>query len=193
MIYQKNPESDATQPTGEHISIVVFSPLKIINPNIGWVCFCAVQVKPAFKTWLFFFSPFEICLEKTKLISMLYSGHTTFFQKWSSFDAWCQSLPVVGCPSARPLLRSVRLRRCWKSSISLAYLALHYWLPEWTFTVGLSSLYCWAHPNLQSPIHFASSFKVQIDFATITHAGGTRPNWRKVLDAGIMDLVGKHW
>ena len=81
MIYQKNPESDATQPTGEHISIVVFSPLKIINPNIGWVCFCAVQVKPAFKTWLFFFSPFEICLEKTKLISMLYGGHTTFFFK----------------------------------------------------------------------------------------------------------------
>ena len=83
MIYQKNPESDATQPTGEHISIVVFSPLKIINPNISWVCFCAVQVKPAFKTWLFFFSPFEICLEKTKLISMLYGGqgHTTFFSK----------------------------------------------------------------------------------------------------------------
>ena len=59
--------------------------------------------------------------------------------------------------------------------------------------VGLSSLYCWSHPNLYSPIHFASSLKVQIYFATITHVGGTRPNWRKVLDAGIVDLGGKHW
>ena len=60
-------------------------------------------------------------------------------------------------------------------------------------SVGLSSLYCWSHPNLYSPIHFASSLKVQIDFATITHIGGTRPNWCKVLDAGTVDLGVKRW
>ena len=77
-----HPESDATRPAGEHVGIIVCSPLKIFNRNICWVCFCAVQVKPALEAILFSIGPFEISLEKTKLIGMEYvvGGQTTFIQ-----------------------------------------------------------------------------------------------------------------
>ena len=84
MRYVRNvhPELDATLPAGEHVGIIVFSPLKIFNRNIGWVCFCAVQVKPAVESILFSIGPFQISLEKTKLIGMVYvvGGQTTFIQ-----------------------------------------------------------------------------------------------------------------
>ena len=89
MWYFRNvhPELDATQPAGEHVGIIVFSPLKIFNRNIGWVCFCAVQVKPALEAILFSIGQFEISLEKTKLIGMEYvvGGQTTFIQnEWAN-------------------------------------------------------------------------------------------------------------
>ena len=72
MIFQKNLESDPTLPTGEHISIIVFSPLKILNPDADRVCFGAIQVKPALEVWLLFIGPFEISLKKTALTDMVF-------------------------------------------------------------------------------------------------------------------------
>ena len=76
------PELDATHPAGEHVGIIVWSPLKIFNRNIGWVCFCAIQVKPTLEISLFCTGPSEISLEKTKLNGVVYvvGGQTTFIQ-----------------------------------------------------------------------------------------------------------------
>ena len=72
VIFQKNPESGPTLPTGEHISIVVLSPLKIFNPDVDRVYFGAIQVKPALEVWLLLINPFEISLKKTALADMVF-------------------------------------------------------------------------------------------------------------------------
>ena len=70
---------------------------------------------------------------------------------------------------------------------------LHLILHNSSNSCSLIYHYCRCHLNLQAPIDVASSFEVQIDFATIAYVGGTGPNWREVLYAGIVNLVEKHW
>ena len=72
-----NPIHDHLSPAGDHVGIVVFSPLNSDDIDVGWICLSSVQFNNCHQILLFLIRSCDDSLKK----HIFYVG-TLFLYKW---------------------------------------------------------------------------------------------------------------